>query len=94
MSLKSRKKKRRKEKQWKKKSATILTGIYYFPKDKLPFIGEYVKNEERLDAPGYYIKWLSEKDKVYGFEFSEDWHDIGDIESYKKADKRYLEKES
>lgn len=75
------------------KSTLISTGIYYFPRDKLSFIKEYVKTSSKTDAPGHYIRWLSERDKVYGFIFSEDWYDIGDIGSYNKADKAYLEKE-
>lgn len=76
------------------KSTLISTGIYYFPKEKLSFIKEYLKISERSDAPGYYISWLVKKDRVYGFAFSEDWYDIGDIESYKKANSEYLEKEN
>lgn len=81
------------EKPQAPKSTLISTGIYYFPKNKLPFIKEYVKIQDKLDAPGYYIKWLSGKDKVYGVAFLEDWYDIGNIESYKKADMQYTEKE-
>jgi len=82
------------EKPEKPKSTLISTGIYYFPKDKVAFINEYVKMQTKLDAPGYYIGWLSRRDEVYGFTFTEDWYDIGTLESYKKADEDYLKKES
>jgi len=82
------------EKPPQPKSTLVSTGIYYFPKNKLSFIKEYVKMQDKLDAPGYYIGWLSKKDRVYGFSFLEDWYDIGNIESYKKADAEYTEKES
>ncbi|MBN2453361.1 MAG: nucleotidyltransferase family protein [Candidatus Omnitrophica bacterium] len=81
------------EKPQNPKSTLVSTGIYYFPKNKLPFISEYVKMQSKLDAPGYYISWLSGRDKVYGFRFSEDWFDIGNIESYNKADQKYKQKE-
>ena len=61
----------------------------YFPKNKLPFIQKYVKMHSNLDAPGYYIGWLSKEDKVYGFKFLEDWYDIGNIASYENADREY-----
>ncbi|MDD3905289.1 MAG: nucleotidyltransferase family protein [Candidatus Omnitrophica bacterium] len=81
------------EKPAEPKSTLISTGIYYFPKDKVDFIDEYVKMQTKLDAPGYYIGWLSKRDKVYAFAFQEDWYDIGNMESYKKADSEYLNKE-
>lgn len=77
------------------KSTLISTGIYYFPKEKVQEIERYLKAEgTKNDAPGYYIKWLSANSKVYGFSFSQKWYDIGDIESYKKADEEYTKKES
>lgn len=81
------------EKPKEPKSTLISTAIYYFPKEKLPFIKKYVKMHDKLDAPGNCINWLSKVGKVYGFTFSEDWYDIGNIESYKRADKEYLKKE-
>ena len=81
------------EKPEKPKSTLISTGIYYFPKDKVAFINEYVKMQNKLDAPGHYIGWLSKRDQVYGFAFPEDWYDIGTMESYRKADEEYLNKE-
>jgi glucose-1-phosphate thymidylyltransferase len=75
------------------KSTLSSTGIYYFPKNKLSFIKKYVKMQNKLDAPGYYIGWLSGLDRVYGYKFLEDWYDIGTIESYKKADEKYKNKE-
>ena len=78
------------EKPENPQSTLISTGIYYFPKDKVAFINEYVKMQNKLDAPGHYIGWLSKRDHVYGFAFPEDWYDIGTMESYRKADDEYL----
>lgn len=81
------------EKPLKPKSTLISTGIYFFPKKKVANLREYVNMEgAKLDAPGYYIKWLSANDKVYGFPFSEKWYDIGDLESYRRADEEYTKK--
>ncbi|MCX5667326.1 MAG: nucleotidyltransferase family protein [Candidatus Omnitrophica bacterium] len=81
------------EKPQNPKSTLISTGIYFFPRQKVSNLREYVNSEgAKLDAPGYYIKWLSANDKVYGFPFSEKWYDIGDLESYKRADGEYLKR--
>lgn len=80
------------EKPPQPKSTLTSTGIYYFPKNKISFIKEYVKMQDKLDAPGYYIGWLAKNDRVYGFSFLEDWYDIGNIESYRKADMKYTKK--
>jgi glucose-1-phosphate thymidylyltransferase len=75
------------------KSTLISTGVYYFPAGKIGMINDYARTENRLDAPGYYISWLVNKGEVYGCPFSEDWYDIGNMESYKKADAEYKKKE-
>ena len=78
------------EKPQNPKSTLISTGIYYFPKKKLPSIKEYLAGEaKRSDAPGYYVGWMSVHDTVYGLPFTGRWRDIGDIESYKKACQEY-----
>ena len=81
------------EKPQAPKSTLISTGIYYFPKDRIGMLKEYAKSQERLDAPGYYISWLAKNHEVYGCPFTEDWYDIGNIESYRKADTEYKNKE-
>jgi glucose-1-phosphate thymidylyltransferase len=72
------------------KSTLVSTGIYFFPREKVASLREYVNLEgAKLDAPGYYVKWLSVNSYVYGFPFSEKWYDIGDLGSYKAADEEY-----
>ncbi|MFA6143034.1 MAG: nucleotidyltransferase family protein [Candidatus Omnitrophota bacterium] len=74
-------------------SSLVSTGVYYFPKNMVPYINEYVKMENKLDAPGYYVSWLVSRGMAHGFRFKEDWYDIGNIESYKKANEEYARKE-
>jgi len=66
-------------------SSSIGMCLYYFPKETLGYIEEYRKESNTLDAAGSYIKWLSEKKNVYGFNFSGKWYDIGSIESLNEA---------
>ncbi|OGW82798.1 MAG: hypothetical protein A2987_01010 [Omnitrophica bacterium RIFCSPLOWO2_01_FULL_45_10] len=82
------------EKPKEPRSTLISTGIYYFPKEKISLLENYVRSKgKKMDAPGYYLSWLSRSDKVYGFTFKESWYDIGDMESYEKADRYYSKKE-
>ncbi|PIQ85699.1 MAG: nucleoside-diphosphate-sugar pyrophosphorylase [Candidatus Omnitrophica bacterium CG11_big_fil_rev_8_21_14_0_20_45_26] len=62
------------------------TGVYFFPKENLKLIDQFLAGNQNPDAPGHYIKWLSERTEVFAFPFEGTWYDIGDFESYRKAD--------
>jgi glucose-1-phosphate thymidylyltransferase len=66
-------------------SSLIAMCLYYFPEQTLGYLGEYLSESKAVDAAGSYIKWLSEKKNVYGFQFSGKWYDIGSIESLEEA---------
>jgi len=67
--------------------ATTLISIclYYFSKETLGLISEYLEAGNNPDAPGYYIDWLYQRVPTYGFVFCGSWYDIGDIASYHQA---------
>ena len=77
------------EKPQKPRSTFVTMCFYYFPKGTIGFIGQYLKESSSADAAGGYIKWLSEKKEVYGFQFEGKWYDIGSVESYYDAQKRF-----
>lgn len=74
-----------------KEPKTTLAAIcmYFFPKNKLYLIKQYISEGRNTDQPGLYIQWLHKIENVYGFVFTEKWYDIGDIKQYKEADKDY-----
>lgn len=81
------------EKPPQPRSTLVSTGVYFIPKAKVGSIKKYIQAPgTKPDQPGYYIKWMCQNDKVYGLAFREDWYDIGDIESYRKADEEYKKK--
>lgn len=81
------------EKPQAPRSTLVSTGVYYLPKAKVVSIKKYISSPgTKSDQPGYYISWMAKNDKVYGLAFREDWYDIGDIESYRKADQEYSKK--
>lgn len=67
------------------KSTLVAMCLYFFPKDKLKFIDEYLKSKaNKFDATGFYIDWLRKRDSVYAFKFGGRWYDIGDHGVYNK----------
>ena len=77
------------EKPEKPKSTLAATAVYFYPKEKLNLIKEYMKGNLTKDAPGNFVKWLKGREPVYGYVFKENWYDIGDKVSLKKADEEY-----
>ncbi|MCM8823083.1 MAG: sugar phosphate nucleotidyltransferase [Candidatus Omnitrophica bacterium] len=66
-------------------SRLVSMCVYFFPKDKLYLIKEYLKdNPDRLSI-GDYIHWLSKQELVYAYRFEGEWFDISDIDSYVEA---------
>ncbi|MFA5339223.1 MAG: nucleotidyltransferase family protein [Candidatus Omnitrophota bacterium] len=73
-------------------TSLIATGIYYFPEGKLGLIEEFLKAGDEKDAPGHFIQWLSKREEVRCYVFKGVWYDIGDLESYRRANLSFQEK--
>lgn len=75
------------EKPPRSPSSLVATGIYYFPKDDLNLITDYLKVGNEKDAPGHFVQWLHKEHEVRCCIFNGVWYDIGDMESYRKANR-------
>jgi len=64
-------------------------GIYYLSKASLPLLDQYLETDQKADAPGFYIGWLSKQTEMYAFPFQGKWFDIGDLNSYENADQYF-----
>ena len=81
------------EKPNQPQSTLIAMCLYYFPKEKLGRVKEYLDScTEKRDATGFYIDWLRKKESVYGFVFRKKWYDIGDYEFYHEAQEKFQRK--
>ena len=76
------------EKPAQPRSTTVSVGLYFFPRESLPLIRKYLQAGNSKDAPGYYLQWLHQETPVHGFALEGDWYDIGDLDSYRKANER------
>ena len=74
------------------RSSLIGMGVYYFPENSLKLIDEYLSRPDASDAPGYYIRWLSGRVKIFGFLFSGMWYDIGNLKALEDANQVFREK--
>jgi len=68
------------------KTSLISSGFYIYPAKALPLFNEYLEAGNNRDSPGFFLEWLHKHAQVKAFVFSDMWFDIGDLESYKKAD--------
>lgn len=79
------------EKPAEPKSTLAAVGVYLLPNDIARLIPDYLSEGNSPDQPGHFMSWLSKQGKLYGFELTGDWYDIGSIESYNKANESYEE---
>jgi glucose-1-phosphate thymidylyltransferase len=59
--------------------------LYFFPKETLCLLPEYVKTNGVSGFMGNYIKWLSLQRSLRAYEFKGEWLDVGDRDSYTRA---------
>ena len=81
------------EKPAEPSSTLISTGCYFFTREAVGLIQEYLSGGNNRDAPGFFISWLCKRMAVKGCVFGQGcrWFDIGSMESYDEA-RRELEK--
>jgi glucose-1-phosphate thymidylyltransferase len=63
--------------------------VYYFPPEIFPRLGQYLGTGENADAPGYFVRWLSRQEPVYGWPAEGRLFDIGSIEAYTEAQREF-----
>jgi len=59
---------------------------YFFKPDIKGLLGEYLE-EGNPDATGFFLEWLVKRVPVFAYQFNEKVYDIGNLESYKEADR-------
>jgi glucose-1-phosphate thymidylyltransferase len=59
--------------------------LYFLQPTVWPRLDEFLRASKKDDAPGYFIDFLSRKEKVHAFKLKASRLDIGSIESYREA---------
>ncbi len=73
------------------KGTLISIAIYLYAKKHVPLVQRYLDEGNKPDQPGYFVQWLHRQVPVYGHVLDGTWYDIGDINSYNKANEVFAE---
>lgn len=73
------------EKSPNPKSTLASLGIYYFKKEHLAILKNYIEQGNNPDKMGYFMHWLIQNNELIGHVYKEKWFDIGWKESLEEA---------
>jgi glucose-1-phosphate thymidylyltransferase len=73
-------------------STLIGIALYFYPRDVLPLIAQYVAEGNNPDQPGRLIQWLYPRVPVYTWTVPGIWYDIGSKETLDEADRIFRTK--
>jgi glucose-1-phosphate thymidylyltransferase len=70
---------------------STLTGIalYYYPRESLGLVAEYLEAGNNPDQPGRLVQWLYPRLPVYAWLVPGRWYDIGSPETLAEADRAF-----
>jgi len=73
------------EKPEKPKSLYSSTGLILFTRNSVKLMVKYVEEGNNPDKVGHFLKWLLERDDIYGVQLESAWFDIGSKEVLDEA---------
>lgn len=76
------------EKPQNPKSDIVVYATYLYKKDTLPLFELYKRENQNMDAPGNFIKWLYQRNNVKAYIVNKEYIDIGTIQSYNYANRK------
>ena len=71
--------------------ASTLAGIalYFYPREVLPLVSEYLEEGHNPDQPGRFVEWLYSRTPVYAWRVPGRWLDVGTPEALAEADREF-----
>jgi glucose-1-phosphate thymidylyltransferase len=79
------------EKPERPNTTVIGIALYYYPKDLLTTIKQYVEDGHNPDQPGRLVQWLYPRMPVYTWSLPGLWYDIGSKETLEEANRIFSE---
>ena len=70
-------------------STLAASCVYFFSKQSLNLLDEFISQKAKIDASGKFIAWLVDNSKVFGYTLKGKWIDIGHFDSLKLAEKEF-----
>jgi glucose-1-phosphate thymidylyltransferase len=77
------------EKPAEPESSLICPALYIYRKETLPDFKTYLEEKYNPDAPGHFIPWLMNRNRVFAYQMQESYYDIGDLASYRAVCKEF-----
>ena len=77
------------EKPKNPQSTLAAIALYKYKKNILPFIKQYLDENNNPDQPGRLVQWLCQQHCVFAQNITGKWFDIGDLEMFESAE-QYL----
>lgn len=68
--------------------------LYFLQPSAWPLLDEFLRTSKNNDAPGFFIDFLSRKEKVYAFKLNASRLDIGSINSYREAEEVLIKQQT
>jgi glucose-1-phosphate thymidylyltransferase len=70
---------------------STLTGIalYFYPRESLGLVRDYLEAGNNPDQPGRLVQWLYPRTSVYAWRVPGQWYDIGSAETLAEADRAF-----
>ena len=78
---------RQHEKTEQPQSTWSCPPLYFLQASARSRLDEFIESSESIDAPGYFIDYLCQKENVYAFKLNASRLDIGSVELYQEADR-------
>ena len=77
------------EKPMEPKGNWCIPPFYFYRREDVPLVKEGIENGCGTDAPGSFIAWLCSRVPVHAYEMPGRRYDIGNLESYRRAETDY-----